>query len=180
MLEIWWFFRESLDHTRLRGHTQWRVELLIQGGSKQVTYKHSGCKIQAIKLSYCKIQDWSDWKDVKLLNLQYCYRLQDCKLTIYHLDWLKDVNLHDCKHMLLSLVARKGPADICQYQSGASFAPRFAPWIKKLIQDVARRTISYMLNHGSLFCSNIRPIFCNLHRSTSIYVNWPCHVRRFM
>ena len=28
----------------------------VQGVSKQVTYEHSGCKMQAIKLSYCKIQ----------------------------------------------------------------------------------------------------------------------------
>jgi len=44
----------------------------------------------------------------KLTNLQYWYRLQDCKLTICHLDWVKGVNLHDWTHILLSLVAPQG------------------------------------------------------------------------
>jgi len=49
--------RAPLDHPRLRPYTKGVVESLVQGGSKQVTYKHYCCKIQAIKLSYCKIQD---------------------------------------------------------------------------------------------------------------------------
>jgi len=37
----------------------------------------------------------------------------------------------------------------------------------------------YMVNNVSLFWWNIRPIFSNLHRFTSIYVSWPGHLHQF-
>ena len=57
MLEILWFFRDSLGGAQIQTTHPVEGNVPVQGGSKQVTYKHSGCKIQAIKLSYCKIQD---------------------------------------------------------------------------------------------------------------------------
>ena len=77
-------------------------ESLVQGGSKQPSNRLQDCKIQATRLEAVNSQDQKDLQGCKLTNMQYWKDLQGCKLT-------------NCKHIPHSLMAHKGPADMCIY-----------------------------------------------------------------
>ena len=77
-------------------------ESLIQGGSKQPSNRLQDCKIQGTRLEAVNSQDQEDLQGCKLTNLQEWKDLQSFKFTNY-------------KHILHSLMAHKGPADIAVY-----------------------------------------------------------------